>query len=35
MALIGHVPHFVVVPILGRASLSIVLFTVSLLELEL
>jgi hypothetical protein len=32
---VGHVPHFVVVPVFGRASLSFKLFAVSLLELNL
>jgi len=34
-AFVGHVPHFVVVPVFGSASLSFKLFVVSLLELKL
>jgi len=34
MAFVGHVPHFVVVPVFGSASLSFKLFAVSLLELK-
>ena len=33
-AFVGHVPHFVVVPVFGSASLSFILFAVSLLELK-
>ena len=32
-AFVGHVPHLVVVPVLSRASLSFILFAVSLFEL--
>ena len=32
---VGHVPHLVVVPVLSRASLSFILFVVSLFELLL
>jgi hypothetical protein len=34
-AFVGHVPHLVVVPVFGSASLSFILFVVSLLELNL
>ena len=34
-AFVGHVPHLVIVPVLGRASLSFILFVVSLFELNL
>ena len=34
-AFVGHVPHLVVVPVFGRASLSFILFAVLLLELNL
>jgi hypothetical protein len=34
-AFVGHIPHLVVVPVFGRASLSFILFAVSLLELNL
>ena len=34
-AFVGHVPHLVVVPALSRASLSFILFVVSLFELLL
>ena len=33
-AFVGHVPHLVVVPVLSRASLSFILFAVSLFELN-
>jgi hypothetical protein len=34
-AFVGHLPHLVVVPFFGRASLSFILFAVSLFELYL
>jgi len=34
-AFVGHVPHLVVLPVLSRASLSFILFAVTLFELLL
>ena len=35
MAFVGHVPHLVIVPALGIASLSFILFALLLFELNL